>query len=88
MICEWFLEKMPWCVEHIGGAPLAVQIALAFALLAAMVLGHYGIQAAVCRTRPRRRTPRFNWLARWLAQFSDDEPFIEDWMDAEAWHES
>lgn len=85
-MCEWISNKMPWLVAHVGGAPLAVQIALAFALLAAIVLGYYGMRAALCTqhvSRPRR-PGRFNWLSRWLAMFSDDEPF-EDWMDADVY---
>lgn len=85
-MCEWISNKMPWLVAHVGGAPLAVQIALAFALLAAIVLGYYGMRAALCAqhvSRPRH-AGRFNWLSRWLAMFSDDEP-LEDWMDADVY---
>lgn len=89
-MCEWIAEKMPWLVEHVGGMSLAGQIVLAFAVLAAIVLGYYGVQAgvqsAVYNDRPRRRPARGNWLMRWLAIFSDDEPYA-DWMDAEAWRE-
>ena len=46
-MCEWISNKMPWLVAHVGGAPLAAQIALAFALLAAIVLGYYGMRAAL-----------------------------------------
>lgn len=85
-MCEWIAEKMPWLVEHVGGMSLAGQIVLAFAVLAAVVLGYYGVQAATFSARPRRRPARGNWLMRWLAIFSDDEPYA-DWMDAEAWRE-
>lgn len=85
-MCEWIAEKMPWLVEHVGGMSLAGQIVLAFAVLAAIVLGYYGVQAATFSARPRRRSARGNWLMRWLAMFSDDEPYA-DWMDAEAWRE-
>lgn len=83
-MCEWISEKMPWLVANVGGAPLAVQIALAFALLALIVSGYYGLRAVLCAppvSRPRR-AGRFNWLSRWLALFSDNEPF-EDWMDTD-----
>lgn len=46
-MCEWIAEKMPWLVEHVGGMSLAGQIVLAFAVLAAIVLGYYGVQAGV-----------------------------------------
>lgn len=85
-MCEWIAEKMPWLVEHVGGMSLAGQIVLAFAVLAAIVLGYCCFQAAVYNERPRRRLARGNWLMRWLAIFSDDEPYA-DWMDAEAWRE-
>ena len=45
-MCDLIAKIFPWGVEHIGSMPLAGQIALAFAVLAAVVLGHYGIHAA------------------------------------------
>lgn len=86
MICDWFADKMPWLVQHVGGAPLVVQIILGFALLAALVLGYNGVCAALTAQHIRRprRTVRFNWLTRWLSIYSDNEPF-EDWMDADVY---
>lgn len=87
-MCEWIAEKMPWLVEHIGGMSLAGQITLAFAVLAAVLLGYCGVQSAVCGTGSHHRRPtRFNWLTRWLEMFSDNEPYEDEWMDAEAWRE-
>lgn len=88
MICDWFADNMPWLVQHVGGAPLAVQLILAFALLAALVLGHNGACAVLSasHTRRPRRAGRFNWLARWRVLCSDDEPY-QDWMDEALWRE-
>ena len=87
-MCDLIAKIFPWGVEHIGSMPLAWQIALAFAVLAAVVLGHYGIHAAAYSVRRRRKAERFNWLMRWLATFSDVEPFDPSWMDEDAYYES
>lgn len=87
-MCDLIAKIFPWGVEHIGSMPLAGQIALAFAVLAAVVLGHYGIHAAAYSVRRRRKAERFNWLMRWLATFADDEPFDPSWMDEDAYYES
>lgn len=85
-MCDLIAKIFPWGVEHIGSMPLAGQIALAFVVLAAVVLGHYGIHAAAYSVRRRRKAERSSWRLRWPGD--DDEPFDPSWMDEDAYYES
>lgn len=83
-MCDWILKNLPWCVEHIGRLPLAGQIILAFGIVAAVILGHCGLQAALNAERKPRRRTRYNWVERWQRQRECDY----DWVDpakVEAW---
>lgn len=81
-MCDWIIEKMPWLVEHVGGMPLAGQIALAFGIVLAVVLGYCGLNAALnAQLKPKTR---YNWVERWQRE----RECSYDWVDpekVEAW---
>lgn len=88
-MCDWIIEKMPWCVEHIGRLPLAGQIILAFAFLAALLLGWYGVcsVASMEYVRPEKKPHvQFNGLSRERWRSLSDKEEYQDWMDAEVFY--
>ena len=40
MICDWFLEKMPWCVEHIGSLSVGWLVTVGV-LIWVLIIGAY-----------------------------------------------
>lgn len=86
-MCDRILENLPWCVEHIGRLPLAGQIVVAFAVIAALLLGWYGLSSAVSMEyiqAKKKPHTRFNWLSRW--RWTSDKEEYQDWMDAEVFY--
>ncbi len=80
-MCEWIINNMPWCVEHIGRMPYAWQVVLALGIVAAVLLGRWGLQAAL---NAERKPRRYNWLDRWQRRRECNY----DWVDpekVEAW---
>lgn len=100
-MCEWISKTFPWCVEHIGNASLAWQIAIGVLVLFFIVGAYICLYNVFCgireygiisrrKKRSRRvkhtsRANNFNFLSRYL---SDNEAYVEDWMDADSWEET
>lgn len=100
-MCEWISKTFPWCVEHIGNASLTWQIVIGVLVLF-FIVGAYvclynvfcGIKEYGIIPRPKKQPRRvkrassasnFNFLSRYL---SDNEAYVEDWMDADSWEET
>lgn len=84
-MCDWIIEKMPWCVEHIGNMEFAGQVVLAFFMLALLVAGYCCVYAMVMEALGRwnhfKTTNRFMKI---LFSFEDDDEYLE-WMDRRKW---
>lgn len=84
MICDWFLAKMPWLVEHVGGASLTGQIFFAVLVLALIVTSYCGCYALIMEALGRwNNFKRTNRVMRILFSLDDDEYL--DWMDRAKW---
>lgn len=97
-MCDWLINNLPWCVEHIGGMALPWQTALALVLVAAAVLVYYAAGIAIdsacarpaARVRARNRkvrraAPRVTLRERLkeLNCYSDYEVYDAEWIDYE-----
>lgn len=91
MICDWIAAHMPWLVEHIGGAPLGLQLGFALVLFAVLV-APYALLCRIASSQHGARgahRPRRTHGARLLSFHtcgSQEEPY-QDWMDYERWAE-
>lgn len=86
MICDWIAAHMPWLVEHIGGAPLGLQLGFALVLFAVLVAPYALLCRIASSQHPRARRTHSARLLSFRPCGSPEEPY-QDWMDYERWAE-
>lgn len=86
MICDWIAAHMPWLVEHIGGAPLGLQLGFALVLFAVLVAPYALLCRIASSQHPRARRTHGARLLSFRPCGSQEEPY-QDWMDYERWAE-
>lgn len=86
-MCDWILENMPWCVEHIGRLPYVWQIVLALGIILALTLGYCLLQNALSVGYvPRRAKTAAHTAPRYRVNYfsdSDRRDIALDWVDPE-----
>lgn len=93
-MCDWIIATMPWLVEHVGGMSLAWQTVLGLGIVAALVLGYYGMGALLggelTPRRPASTRRNFNRSERrnGLRDFSDYEEYDPEWVDYDKYIEA
>lgn len=85
-MCDWILENMPWCVEHIGRMPYVWQLVLALGIVLALTLGYCLLQNALSvEYAPRRAArPAAHTAPRSRVSYfsdSDSRDISLDWVD-------
>lgn len=86
-MCDWILNNMPWCVEHIGRMPYVWQIVLALGIVLALTLGYCFLQNALsAEYAPRRARPVTRTAPRSRVNYFSDNDSCDsflDWVDPE-----
>lgn len=86
-MCDWIINNMPWCVEHIGRMPYVWQIVLALGIVLALTLGYCLLQNALSvEYVPRRSCTAAHTAPRNRVNYfsdNDSRDSFLDWVDPE-----